>query len=53
MSQRRPNVWELVANLGREVRPALQSIPARAGEPGGTPCPIRTCKVYACVLGFT
>ena len=37
MSQRRPNVWELVVNLGREVRPALRSIPARAGEPGGTP----------------
>ena len=27
MSQRRPNVWELVVNLGREVRPALRSIP--------------------------
>ena len=53
MSQRRPNVWELVVNLGREVRPALRSIPARAGEPGGTPWPIRTCKVYPCVLGFT
>ena len=32
MSQRRPNVWELVVNLGREVRPALRSIPARAGS---------------------
>ena len=53
MSERRSNVWELVVNLGREVRPALRSIPARAGEPGGTPWPIRACKVYPCVLGFT
>ena len=36
MSQRRPNVWELVVNLGREVRPALRSIPARAGQPPGS-----------------
>ena len=32
MSEQRPNVWELVVNLGREVRPALRSIPARAGR---------------------
>ena len=25
----------------------------RSGEPGGTPWPIRTCKVYPCVLGGT
>ena len=36
MSQRRPNGWELVVNLGREVRPTLRSIPARAGFPCGT-----------------
>ena len=31
MSQRRPNVWELVVNLGREVRPALRSIRTKTG----------------------